>query len=729
MRLATGRWAHPLLLSLALAVSAAVVAAGAGTTMAAPPAEPAQEPSLSFSPSGLEGGGFINTVALDPAGSGLVLAGGDVSGVHRSTDWGRTWSPANTGITVQAHLKVAALAFSPTVPNKVYAAVGARGTQGGLLVSTDGGTTWSLRSHVPRFSGGNNVDAGLPTTHPRSTGNLLVVDDERGLLYAGTFDDGVMRSADDGHTWTTLDLSGKHVRSLVFSAAEPDVLYASVYGDRIYKTTSARGDGSFVPLASSPASVEELLVLGDALYAAAGHAGVFRSRDDGATWERLGDPVVRNDGPVWMAIAGYLDAEGTAVLYAGADQPSFSGAAHDSVVRSRDGGETWSSVTADPAAVHPDVGGPGGEPWWLALSRPVNLIGGRQFTAAHLAVTGTDPDRIFVAGRSGVWATPDATSSWYPMVRGMGVTINRTVVADPNAAGRVFVGNTDWVVLTSGDGLDHVIHTPPSLAQTAYSLALDTTEAPSTVYVAVSGGEIYSSTEPGAGVRWVAEGLKKATRGKQAVAVAVGRSVGTRAVLAAVKRSGIWRKVGSKWSRVSTGPMQSKGENASFAWIPGSSVFLFDAATGLWRSNDDGRTWTLIWRPGRTTMTPAVVVADPTDPGLVYVSAFDGVYRLDGADSGTVGTGISPVRVADVRPGPIAVGGNGALFVAEPAVRGAGPTVAVSVDGGKTVRRLDDEVYRAAALFPRSLSVGPDGRVYVALDGTGAIVGTPTGEE
>src|SRR5439155_15444497 len=114
---------------------------------------PVGVPTLSFQGSGVEGGGFQNVVAVDPSGSGVLLAGGDVSGFQRSTDWGAHWETANGGITTQSELLVATIAFSDAVPGKVYAGVGWKGRLGGLLVSTDGGQSWALRSPVPGFSG------------------------------------------------------------------------------------------------------------------------------------------------------------------------------------------------------------------------------------------------------------------------------------------------------------------------------------------------------------------------------------------------------------------------------------------------------------------------------------------------------------------------------------------------------------------------------------------------
>src|SRR3954454_837679 len=78
---------------------------------------------------GIDGGGFVNVIAADPSGSGLLIAGGDVSGLHRSTDFGDTWRQVNAGVTGIDQLKVAAVAFDPTTPGEVYAAVGGRGPQ------------------------------------------------------------------------------------------------------------------------------------------------------------------------------------------------------------------------------------------------------------------------------------------------------------------------------------------------------------------------------------------------------------------------------------------------------------------------------------------------------------------------------------------------------------------------------------------------------------------------
>ena len=686
----------------------------------------------SFSPSGIDGGGFQNVVAVDPAGSGLLLAGGDVSGFHRSLDWGRSWTTANRGVAALAQLRIASIVFSPQTPGKVYAGTGNDGAGGGLLVSSDNGLNWELRSTAPQFSGGNTSVASLPRPHPRSTGNLLAIDATAGLLYAATFKDGVMRSADDGRTWTSIGLSGTYLRSLALDPSNPEFLYAASYGSGVYRTTTASSDGGFAPLPDSPATAEELLAQGSELYAAAGPDGVFRSSDRGGTWAQLAPAALRTDGPVWTTIAGRADGVAN-VLFAGADNPTRTPDGWHSVMRSTDSGQTWLPVT-QAIRISTSVGGPGGEQWWHASEHRTAMLGGASYTPAQISIDPTNPDRVFVAGRAGIWGTQDSASNWYPMTSGLGVTINRSVIADPNTPGRVYVANTDYLMLASTDGLARVTHARPPTARgtVGYSLALETSTTPSAVYLASgdrelnADGEIHSNPDPVAGGTWVDEGLAAVTGGKRPLAVAVQNVEGRPVIVAAVEEGGVWRKQYDLWTKsdglAMSGIQRTKA--ASLSWTPGSpDVFLYDRETGVWRSNDEGRTWAMIWgMPSRGEGT-GYVVADPTSPGRLYVSVGGtGLYVLTSATTGTVGTGITPTKLGSFsRPGAISVGRDGRLYAAEVGGQGAGAALSISNDNGLTWTDAADDYYHRSALFPLAMAVGPERNIYLSLNGNGAI--------
>jgi hypothetical protein len=504
-----------------------------------------------FRQSGIVGGGFVNVIAADPSGSGLMIAGGDVSGLHRSTDFGATWTQVNAGITSVDQLKVASVAFSPT-PGEIYAGVGDEGRNGGVLVSTDAGLTWELRSTVPQFSGGNNDGwPTLPQKHPRSTGSLFAFDPGRDLVYAATFDGGVFRSDDHGYTWKPLGTSGQFLRGIAIDPSDPDVLYVAAYGEGLYKTTNASTAGTFTKLPFTPTKPEELSMIGSDLYVAAGPSGIWKSANGGANWSKLGGTTVPT-GPVWMSIAGY-QACGQTVLYAGAEHGTTKG-----VLRSTDGGATWTSLVADPATLHDEIGGPGGEHWWLY--KAAFIPGGSFYTASSLAVDPTPPPegeclrhQVFLAGRSGIWRSTDGGTEWYPAIRGLGVSIARGVAFDPTQPGRLFTGMIDWVQVHSADYGDHVTQKRPGGGAAALDVEVNAGSVPPRVFVASgspngnTGGEVYSATTSMTG-GWTDEGLSNVAHGARPLAIVARQVGGVRVLLVATEGDGVWRKSGSTWT-------------------------------------------------------------------------------------------------------------------------------------------------------------------------------------
>lgn len=75
-------------------------------------------------------GGYIFTLAIDPAMSTSLYAGTWGSGVFKSTNGGRNWEAVNTGLT---NTDVLALAIDPMATTTIYA-----GTHSGVFKSTNG---------------------------------------------------------------------------------------------------------------------------------------------------------------------------------------------------------------------------------------------------------------------------------------------------------------------------------------------------------------------------------------------------------------------------------------------------------------------------------------------------------------------------------------------------------------------------------------------------------------
>jgi hypothetical protein len=696
-------------------------------------ASAARAATLSFSPAGPGGGGFQNVVAVDPASPDVLLSGGDVSGIERSTNGGASWQAVNTGLVGRPQLEVAAFLFSPVVAGRVYAGVGDAGTGGGLLESDDSGATWRMRSTVPQFAGGNAKTAGLPAEHPRSTGNLLAQDPVSGSIYAATFSQGVMRSDDGGTTWTTLGLSGLHLRSLALDPSATSVLYAGSYGQGLYETTDAGGLGGFTRLATAPVTVEELSIAGGTIYAAAGTSGVFASSDGGATWSQPGAGQLRA-GSMWTSIAAWTGCDGATQVYAGADQSS-----PDAIVRSGDGGATWHSVTGDPTRVHPNVGGPGGAPWWLS-TRPGFMLGGKSSTPAQiaLAIDATQPcadPAVLVAGRSGIWRSGNDGGDWYPMVGHMGVTLIQDVAVDPHAPASVDMVATDWTFLTSSDTGASVTSPVIKLAaSTGFDVAIDSTVTPSRVYIATGNrdgnrqGKIYSSSSPAVSSSWTDEGLSALAGVKRPLAIAVGRSGTSRVLLAAVDAAGIYRKVGTgNWTKAAAAAMTTKNwaKPIQMLWPAGTAiVYLYDHRSGIWRSTDAGATWTKLWAKPSSGDLKGFIATDAAGTTL-WVSNGTALYRIDNA-SKVSAAALAPVTVVTVpQPGPVAVAPGGSVYLAVQPTATTPARLLRSDDNGVTWTDAADATYRATALLPYRLVVDGSGAVWVCLAGNGVLRGVP----
>ena len=164
----------------------------------------------------------LATVLTAFAASGTDLFAGTFdTGLYFSTNNGKSWAAADSGLTSAF---IGALAVSGT---NIYA-----GTDKGVFVSTNKGTSW-----IPASSGltDNNVMA------------LAICDT---VLFAGTFESGVFASANNGLSWNAVntgltDPYSNCISALaisgtdLFAAASLDV--NDVYGGGIFLSTN---DGS-----------------------------------------------------------------------------------------------------------------------------------------------------------------------------------------------------------------------------------------------------------------------------------------------------------------------------------------------------------------------------------------------------------------------------------------------------------------------------------------------------
>jgi photosystem II stability/assembly factor-like uncharacterized protein len=243
------------------------------------------------------------------AAHGTVYAGVEPAGLFRSNDGGETWShvegltnhptrpewqPGNGGLILHS------IAPHPTDPNHLWVGISAVGA----FETKDGGATWQTRNHGVRA----DFYPGEPPEFGQCVHKLKLHPDRPGMLFQQNHC-GVYRSDNGGEHWTeiTPGLPSQFGFPLVIHPHDPHTIY----------TIPLNGDdkGRYLP---------------------EGQAAVWRSRDDGDTWEKLdrGLPDGAYTGVLREAMA--TDERNPAGIYFGTSTGQ--------AFASRDDGDTWTQI-------------------------------------------------------------------------------------------------------------------------------------------------------------------------------------------------------------------------------------------------------------------------------------------------------------------------------------------------------------------------------------------------
>jgi photosystem II stability/assembly factor-like uncharacterized protein len=173
-----------------------------------------------------------NEVHLDPHNPDVIYAslhqrfrnvaalmnGGPESGIHKSTDGGKTWRELTNGIPKEAKGKIG-LSISPVNPDVVYATIELAQRTGGLWRSTDAGGSWEKRS--------DEVYSG---TGPHYYQEIFASPHDVDTVYqvAPT----LYRTVDGGKTMQAVRNQSVHgdYHSVVFDTTDPDHLLVGTDG-------------------------------------------------------------------------------------------------------------------------------------------------------------------------------------------------------------------------------------------------------------------------------------------------------------------------------------------------------------------------------------------------------------------------------------------------------------------------------------------------------------------
>jgi photosystem II stability/assembly factor-like uncharacterized protein len=152
-----------------------------------PPPARAADAAARWEPCGWGGGGFYYAAAFHPTQDGVIYMGGDVAGVYKSENHGRTWRLINNGL---ANYGVFSLAVDRVNPQTVYAA-----TEGGLCKSIDAGEHWKL---LPRTG---HKELRITGEKGKSIRAIAVDPTDGRIVYAASPAGKAYKSTDGGETW------------------------------------------------------------------------------------------------------------------------------------------------------------------------------------------------------------------------------------------------------------------------------------------------------------------------------------------------------------------------------------------------------------------------------------------------------------------------------------------------------------------------------------------------
>lgn len=392
--------------------------------------------------------------------------------------------------------------------------------------------------------------------------------------------------------WRPIGPEGGSVHVLATSPGKAGVVYAVTGRGAVLASSdgaaswSSRGPGPFIrELAVDPARPE-------ILYASTVQS-LIKSVDGGKSWS--GSLL---DGYIW---AFQVAPSSPDVIYASRNKAAF----QQEVVKSTDGGATWTAISFSEDAVF------------------------------QLAVDPGDPRVVYASNSKGVFRSGDGGGTWQNASSGLGLSFVARLVIDPRQPSTLYAGGSKIFRSTDQGATWSLVWDGPG--QFAHLKALSVDPASGALYSLFStseGDRVFRSRDGGAS--WIPVFSRRETQTLAVGSQAPGRLyVGTRAGGAYRSENG-----GDSWKVANHGLRELAF--TTVAADPHTPGLLFAVALPegflspqvLLRSTNGGATWSSPFGSPEASPLAGDVIADPSRPGTWYLAA--GLHVLKTRDGGRI---------------------------------------------------------------------------------------------
>ncbi|MDP2304094.1 MAG: T9SS type A sorting domain-containing protein [Ignavibacteria bacterium] len=363
------------------------------------------------------------TGAYHPNNPDIIYIGAANGGVWKSIDAGLTWFPLTDN---KPSLSMGAIVIDPVNPNIIYAGTGEATYSGasyygrGLLKSTDDGNTWT------------HITQGLPTSSYFSRIRIRPGNGEQ--LLAALGNGGLYRSSDAGITWGLLAIG--RCDDVIFT---PSGDTAFAVGSGVGLIRSINGGTSFTSFGSTglptatrthfDISQSNPSILFASVHSSSIGVQVYKSTTSGMNWIRQATTQNFDGGQAWYDLYCVINPKNPDIVFVGTID----------VYRTTNGGTSWSNITN-------------------------GYSGGNVHVDQHnLLFHPTDINSVISLNDGGIWRSTNNGTSFENLNTNLTLTQFYRIAASPFDYKRVLGGTQDngtqqtysslnWAAAFGGDG-------------------------------------------------------------------------------------------------------------------------------------------------------------------------------------------------------------------------------------------------------------------------------------